>query len=230
MIECFWIKTNDWFFIILLLYILIFCIIAVFFLWCMNIYDYTLPVCNESPCYLNDPLLGIWDSVLYNILPTVIISVSSVIIVTRVYYQKRRLHQPNVWRTQRKMTIQLLCVFVLYLILFSLHISLVYQKVSVLKFNSISIFYVIFLFCSILLYVLVHYLNYARRWSGDDYFSWDNRDILLLFDLSEHMNNVYICLDYRFLFNNEQNIIYGLFYVVFIHKYNKISDDEIIHL
>jgi hypothetical protein len=103
-------------YIILLRYILIFYIIAVFFPPCTNTYGYTLPVCNESPCYLNNPLLGIWDSVLNNILPTIIISVSSVIIVTKVYYQKRRLHQVNVWRKQRKMAIQLFSISVLYLI------------------------------------------------------------------------------------------------------------------
>jgi phosphatidylglycerophosphate synthase len=65
---------------------------------------------------LRDPAFGVWDSVVNNIIPIVIISISSLVLVIRVYYQKRRLHQPNVWRKQRKMTVQLLCSSVLYLI------------------------------------------------------------------------------------------------------------------
>jgi hypothetical protein len=102
--------------IILLVYILIFYTIATMFPPCMNTYNYKLPVCNDYPCYLNDPILGIWDSVVNNIIPVIIISIFSLILSIRVYYQKRRLHQRNVWRKQRKMTVQLLCCCVLYLI------------------------------------------------------------------------------------------------------------------
>jgi hypothetical protein len=103
-------------FIILLLYILIFYIIVVFFPSCMNTYDYKLPICNDFPCYLNNPLLGIWDSVLNSIIPTIIMTVASVTLLLRVHYQKRRLRRPNLWRKQRKMIIHLLSQCVLYLI------------------------------------------------------------------------------------------------------------------
>ncbi len=103
-------------FIILLVYILIFYIIAIIFPPCLNAYDYGLPVCSDFPCYLNHSVLGIWDSVVNNILSIVIISIFSSVLVIRVYYQKRRLQQPNVWRKQRKMTVQLLCSCVLYLV------------------------------------------------------------------------------------------------------------------
>jgi hypothetical protein len=99
--------------IILLIYILIFYLIAIIFPPCLNVYDYGLPVCSDFPCYLNDPVLGIWDSVVNNIVPIVIISIFSLVLIICVYYQKRRLHQPNVWRKQRNMTIQLLCSCVL---------------------------------------------------------------------------------------------------------------------
>jgi hypothetical protein len=102
--------------LILLLYILIFYIIAIIFPPCINTYDYTLPVCNDFPCYLNDPILGIIDSIINNILPTIVISLSSLVLLIRVYYQKRRLHRRHLWRKQRKMIIQLLCSCVLYLV------------------------------------------------------------------------------------------------------------------
>jgi hypothetical protein len=102
--------------IILTLYILIFYIIAIVFPPCTNTYDYTLPVCNDFPCYLNVPLLGLWDALLNSLIPTVIIAIFSVILIVRVYCQKRRLRQPNIWRRQRKMVIQLFSNCILYVI------------------------------------------------------------------------------------------------------------------
>jgi hypothetical protein len=81
----------------------------------MNTYDYTLPVCNNFPCYLGDPLLGIWDSAINTIVPTITITIFSVTLLIRVYLQKRRLHQTNLWRKQRKMAVQLLSNSVLYM-------------------------------------------------------------------------------------------------------------------
>lgn len=102
--------------IILLCYIITFYIIATVFPPCKNSYDYTLPLCNSFPCYLNDPVLGIMDSIVNNIMPVFIMSLFSLILVIRVYCQKRRLHQPNIWRKQRRMTVQLLFYCSLYLI------------------------------------------------------------------------------------------------------------------
>ncbi|CAF0826803.1 unnamed protein product [Rotaria sordida] len=102
---------------ILLLYILIFYIIVIIFPPCKNTYDYTLPVCNDYPCYLDNLVLGIWDSVVNGILPIFIICIFSVTILIRVHYQKRRLvNQRNQWRRQRKMMIQLISSSILYLI------------------------------------------------------------------------------------------------------------------
>ena len=101
---------------ILCLYILVFYIIAIIFPPCINTFGYTLPVCDDFPCYLNNRLLGIWDSFINNVIPTSVVSIASIMLLTRVYNQKRRLHQPIQWRKQRKMTIQLLCGCVLSLI------------------------------------------------------------------------------------------------------------------
>ncbi len=103
-------------FIILIIYIIGFYTIAIFFPPCTNKFKYNLPVCSAFPCYLNDHFLGIWDSVVNSMMPIFIITISSLVLVIRVYYQKRRLNQPHVWRKQRKMTIQLLCGCILFLI------------------------------------------------------------------------------------------------------------------
>ncbi|CAF0826784.1 unnamed protein product [Rotaria sordida] len=103
--------------IILLLYILIFYIYVIIFPPCKNTFDYILPVCNDYPCYLDNVVLGIWDSVMNSIVPTFVVCISSVTIVIRVHYQKRRLvNQRNQWRRQRKMMIQLISGSILYLI------------------------------------------------------------------------------------------------------------------
>ncbi|CAF1073748.1 unnamed protein product [Rotaria sp. Silwood1] len=103
--------------IILILYILIFYIIVIIFPPCMHTFDYTLPVCNDYPCYLDDFILGLWDSIVNSILPTFIICISSITIIIRVNYQKRRVvRQRNRWRRQRKMVIQLISSSLLYLI------------------------------------------------------------------------------------------------------------------
>ncbi|CAF1204013.1 unnamed protein product [Rotaria sordida] len=83
----------------------------------MDTFDYTVPVCNDNPCYVNDLILGIWDSVVNSILPTSIICIFSLIILIRVHYQKRRVvNIRNQWRKQRKMAIQLIFNSTLYLI------------------------------------------------------------------------------------------------------------------
>ncbi|CAF3437326.1 unnamed protein product [Rotaria sp. Silwood1] len=74
--------------IILILYKLIFYIIVIIFSPCMHTFDYTLPVCNDYSYYLDDFILGIWDSIVNSVLPTFIICTSSGIILIRAYYQK----------------------------------------------------------------------------------------------------------------------------------------------
>ncbi|CAF4048519.1 unnamed protein product, partial [Adineta steineri] len=83
---------------------------------CLNSYDYTSPVCGEFPCYFDVPLLSIWDTVINSIVPTAITTIFSIIVLARVYIQKRRLNRANLWRRQRKMTIQLLSICILFLV------------------------------------------------------------------------------------------------------------------
>ncbi len=160
--------------IILTLYIFIFYFTAIVFPPCMNTYDYTLPVCNSFPCYFDDPWLGIWDSVVNSIVPTIIITIFSVTLLIRVYLQKRRLHQPNLWRKQRKMAFQLLSNSVLYLItniplsiLFVAHLSGLPDDVGVyvqLYFDYLC-YFVILLFPFVCLGILSE-LRKKVQWKG----------------------------------------------------------------
>ncbi len=59
-----------------------------------------------------------WDSVFNQIFPTLIISLSSVALLIRVLWQKRRLRQQIHWQKYRKMAIQLLSISTLYIFLY----------------------------------------------------------------------------------------------------------------
>lgn len=73
-------------------------------------YDYTMSVCGYQACYLTEKLLGILDWTLANLLPIFIILIANIALIIRVVLQKQRLKQGNVWRKQRRMTIQLIVI------------------------------------------------------------------------------------------------------------------------
>ncbi|CAF1406101.1 unnamed protein product [Adineta steineri] len=101
---------------ILLLYIITFYIYVLFIFSCENTYDYTLPICNAYPCYQADPFIGMWEFIVNNIVPSVLVAILSFALLIRVIQQKRRLHQRIQWRKQRKMTIQLVSLSILNII------------------------------------------------------------------------------------------------------------------
>ncbi|CAF2092689.1 unnamed protein product [Rotaria magnacalcarata] len=99
----------------LILYIFIFYIYAFYFFPCENTYDYTLPYCNGSPCYANDPIMGMFDWIVNITMPTLLEAFFSLSFMFRVVWQKYRSHLSVQWRKQRKMTIQLMSLTVLNL-------------------------------------------------------------------------------------------------------------------
>jgi hypothetical protein len=102
--------------IILLAYIFIYYIYVLFFFHCENTYDYTLPICNAYPCYQSDSFFGVWDFVVNNIAPSLLVAFLSMALLIRVIQQKRRLNQTIQWRKQRKMTIQLVSLSALNIV------------------------------------------------------------------------------------------------------------------
>ncbi|CAF1265923.1 unnamed protein product [Adineta steineri] len=96
--------------IIIVTYILLFYLIAIFILPCENNYLYTVPVCGSSPCYESYGILGMWEFIVHSSIPILLEGIASIALVIRVQIQKRRLRQSNQWRRQRRMIIQLLLV------------------------------------------------------------------------------------------------------------------------
>jgi hypothetical protein len=59
-----------------------------------------------------------WDILVNDMIPTIIIIVCSITLLLRVIYQKYQMRRPMRWRNYRKMTIQLLLISVLYLVIY----------------------------------------------------------------------------------------------------------------
>ncbi len=67
-------------------------------------------------CVFNDTILGTWDLLFHQVIPTFIIVSFSLALSLRVLWQKRKLNQRMRWNKYRKMTIQLLSISILYLL------------------------------------------------------------------------------------------------------------------
>ena len=80
-------------------------------------WDYTSSVCGFANCYLvyNKPL-ATFDLAAQTGLPTVLIIIANVSLVIRVVKHKYRREQRINWRKQRRLTLQLLSLSVLFLI------------------------------------------------------------------------------------------------------------------
>ncbi|CAF1117346.1 unnamed protein product [Adineta steineri] len=96
--------------ITIITYILLFYLIVIFLLPCENDYLYTVPACGGSPCYQSYGILGMWEYTVHSITPVLLEGIASITLILRVQMQRRRLHQSNQWRRQRRMIIQLLLV------------------------------------------------------------------------------------------------------------------------
>jgi len=85
---------------------------------CENIFDYNQVVCGYPLCYYENTSVALWDVVVNDMIPTVIIILCSMTLFGRILYQKKRIRQPIRWRKYQKMAIQLLSISCLYLILY----------------------------------------------------------------------------------------------------------------
>ncbi|CAF1576497.1 unnamed protein product [Rotaria sp. Silwood1] len=103
---------------ILPLYCICYSIIIVIFPPCENTYDYNQITCGNPICYYEVPTVGMWDVIVNDIIPTIVIILCSIALLLRVFYQKYRIHQQIHWRRHRKMTIQVLSISALYLFIY----------------------------------------------------------------------------------------------------------------
>jgi hypothetical protein len=102
--------------IIILIYYLVYYSLVSFGPFCENSIDVFTTGCLYTPCVFDKTVLGIWDLIAHQFIPTLIIVIFSIALIGRVLRQKRKMNQPIQWRKNRKMTIQLLFVSTLYII------------------------------------------------------------------------------------------------------------------
>ena len=101
---------------VIIIYCFTYYFVVIFFPSCQNSY-YMQPL-NGVPlaCSSFDPVLGKYDTICHHIIPTCIIAIFSIGLLIRVLWQKSRMNRSIQWRQQRKMTIQLLSISILYLL------------------------------------------------------------------------------------------------------------------
>jgi hypothetical protein len=101
--------------LIILIYTLVFYIVVSFFPSCENLFDDSSMICVEF-CFTQNYALYMWDAIVHQTLPNLIIVVFSVALIARILYQKHRINRSIRWRNHRKMTVQLSSISILYLI------------------------------------------------------------------------------------------------------------------
>ena len=79
-------------------------------------FDYNVATCNYYSCISWKTSLGLWDSIINFILPSILITIFSLALLARAIIQRTRANGRVLWRNYRKMTVQLLAMSALYFI------------------------------------------------------------------------------------------------------------------
>ncbi|CAF3254504.1 unnamed protein product [Rotaria sp. Silwood2] len=161
--------------ILIPLYALFFYIGAIAIYPCESIYDYSQRFCLW-PCFYMDKILPAIEAIVNVGLPFVIIPIASISLFIRVLWQKRSMQlQAYKWKRDRKMTLQLLSITLLYLILWMpLNMALVINVFWLPDFlieEQVNYIYLM-PFIVQLLYPFIALLSYPELWRK-------NRRILL---------------------------------------------------
>jgi hypothetical protein len=84
---------------------------------CSTIWRFDSVLCGQ-PCYLttNNGVFGSFDFSFNILVPIVIIVLANFTLIFRVVYGKYTRHQPIIWRRQRKLTLQMVSISILYVI------------------------------------------------------------------------------------------------------------------
>jgi hypothetical protein len=102
--------------IILFIYLWIYYLVAIIFPPCSTTFDYNSQLCGFFPCFMISlPSMALWDAIVHNTIPILLISLFNAALFIRVVRQKYRHHQPMQWRKYKKMAIQLLTISTWYL-------------------------------------------------------------------------------------------------------------------
>jgi hypothetical protein len=104
--------------------------------------------------------LTMWEVIVHEIVPILIIVVFSIALLVRVLWQRHRIRQPIQWRKYRKMSFQLLSISLIYSIF-----SLPYMLMNMMILSGIQneIFTAIFDYTQFLTYFVFFSLSFCLR-------------------------------------------------------------------
>lgn len=102
--------------ILIIIYYLIYYSLVYFGKSCDRSFENFLNGGIYAPCAFYRVTLGVWDLIVHQIIPTLIIIISCIILIIRFIQQKIHIRQLIHWRKYRKMTIQLLLISIMYML------------------------------------------------------------------------------------------------------------------
>ncbi|CAF2432234.1 unnamed protein product [Rotaria sp. Silwood2] len=100
----------------IIIYYLIYYSFVFFYPFCESSFDAFLSGSFHIPCVFDHTVLGMWDLIVHQFLPTVIIVFFSMALIIRAILKKNRLRQGVRWRKYKKMITQLLSISAIYII------------------------------------------------------------------------------------------------------------------
>ncbi|CAF3985040.1 unnamed protein product [Adineta steineri] len=115
--------------ILITIYLIIFYIYSSYFYPCEHQVDFVHNVCYYG-CQSRDPILGMWQTSIHILSPTICVLICNGALLFRVYRSKTRLRQSINWRKYRLMIFQLVSISCFYL-LFNLPFAIAYLWVIV---------------------------------------------------------------------------------------------------
>ncbi|CAF0819867.1 unnamed protein product [Adineta steineri] len=121
--------------ILITIYLSIFYIYSSFFFPCEHQVDFVNNICYYG-CQSRDPVLGMWQTSIHILSPTICVLICNGALLFRVYRSKARLRRSIDWGKYRLMIFQLVSISCLYL-LFNLPFAIVYLWVIVAPAPSI---------------------------------------------------------------------------------------------
>ena len=171
--------------IILLVYCITYsCVLVSLILTNGYTFDYNSALCGELEKWIeNYSALSIWNLIVNEILSAPIIIIFSIILFVKVIRQKHRIGQIVTWRKQRKMTIQLLSISVLFCLInlppILLHVArLIPDEKHLLGQRELQIYFSYFMYYqSIFLpfVCLISLFNNAKKLTSKIWTRWTTR-------------------------------------------------------
>ena len=92
---------------IVILYVTCFYVYALYFYPCANTFSFDAGLCTY-PCYINYPVIGIWEFVVHYLSSSIFIILCSTGLLFRVVYSRRRFKQSSTWRKHSRMAFNLI--------------------------------------------------------------------------------------------------------------------------